>query len=40
MGIAQDQTELNKATYAASTIQYVQKVISYVRLKNDPRRFD
>lgn len=38
MGIAQDQTELDKATYVASTTSYVQRVVSYVRMKNDPRR--
>jgi len=38
MGIAQNQDELDRATYVASTTQYVQKVVSYVRLKDDPRR--
>ena len=38
MGIAQDQTELDKATNVASTTNYVQRVVSYVRLKDDPRR--
>ena len=38
MGIAQDQGELDRATYVASTTSYVQKVVSYVRLKDDPRR--
>lgn len=38
MGIAQDQTELDKATKIASTTNYVQRVVSYVRLKDDPRR--
>lgn len=38
MGIAQNQEELNKATYVASTTNYVQRVVSYVRLKDDPRR--
>jgi osmotically-inducible protein OsmY len=38
MGIAQDQTELNRVTYVASTTSYVQRVVSYVRLKDDPRR--
>jgi osmotically-inducible protein OsmY len=38
MGVAQDQDELDKATNVASTTSYVQKVVSYVRLKNDPRR--
>ena len=38
MGIAQNQAELDKATYLASTTSYVQRVVSYVRLKDDPRR--
>jgi len=38
MGIAQDQDELDRATYMASTTNYVQHVVSYVRLKDDPRR--
>ena len=38
LGIAQDQAELDRATYVASTTQYVKNVVSYVRLKNDPRR--
>jgi osmotically-inducible protein OsmY len=38
MGIAQDQEELDRATNIASTTSYVEKVVSYVRLKNDPRR--
>ena len=38
MGIAQDQAELDRATWVASTTSYVQKVVSYVRLKDDPRR--
>lgn len=38
MGIAQDQGELDRATYVASTTNYVQRVVSYVRLKDDPRR--
>jgi osmotically-inducible protein OsmY len=38
MGIAQTQEELDKATYIASTTSYVQRVVSYVRLKDDPRR--
>lgn len=37
-GIAQDQAELERATHIASTTQYVQRVVSYVRLKDDPRR--
>ena len=38
MGIAIDQSELDKVTYIASTTSYVQRVVSYARLKNDPRR--
>jgi len=37
-GIAQNQDELDRATYVASTTSYVQRVVSYVRLKDDPRR--
>lgn len=38
MGIAQDENELARATHIASTTQYVQRVVSYVTLKSDPRR--
>ncbi len=38
MGIAQDQAELDRATYVSSTTSYVERVVSYVRLKDDPRR--
>ncbi len=38
MGIAQDQDELDRVTAVISTIDYVQRVVSYVRLKDDPRR--
>lgn len=38
MGIAQDQDELDRATYVTSTTSYVEKVVSYVRFKDDPRR--
>ena len=38
MGIAQDQKELDKATYLASITPKVQRVVSYVRLKDDPNR--
>lgn len=38
MGIAQNQDELNRATNVASSTSYVQRVVSYVRLKDDPRR--
>jgi len=38
MGIAQDQQELNRVTNHARTLRYVKRVVSYVRLKTDPRR--
>lgn len=38
MGIAQNQQELDRVTNHARTIRYVKRVVSYVRLKNDPRR--
>lgn len=38
MGIAQDQQELDRVTYIASTTSYVKKVVTHVRLKTDPRR--
>lgn len=38
MGIAQDQKELSAVTAVASTTSYVKRVVSYVRLKDDPRR--
>ena len=38
MGIAQDQDELDRVNYVASTTDYVQRVVSYARLKDDPRR--
>ena len=38
MGIAQDTTELNTVTKIASTIKGVKKVVSHVRIKNDPSR--
>ena len=38
MGIAQDQDELERVTYVCSTTSYVERVVSYVRLKDDPRR--
>lgn len=38
MGIAQDQQELDKATYIASTTPHVKQVVSHVVLKDDPRR--
>lgn len=38
MGIAQNQGELDNVTNIASTTNYVKQVVSYVRLKDDPRR--
>ncbi len=38
LGIAQNQQELEAVTNHARTISGVQKVISHVRLKDDPRR--
>ena len=38
LGIAQNQAELDKLTNHARNINGVVKVISHVRLKNDPRR--
>lgn len=38
MGIAQDQTELDRVTNVAATTSYVQRVVSYVRMKDDPNR--
>ncbi|HEU5046706.1 MAG TPA: BON domain-containing protein [Rickettsiales bacterium] len=38
MGIAQDQAELDKATYIASTTSGVQKVVNHAVLRDDPRR--
>lgn len=38
MGLAQDQAELDRVLQVARTTQYVQNVVSYVRLKTDPRR--
>lgn len=38
MGIAQNQLELDRATKVASTTSYVKRVVSYVRLKDDPLR--
>ncbi len=38
MGIAQDQAELDKASYIASTTSHVKQVISHVILKDDERR--
>ena len=38
MGIAQNRQELNRVTNHARTLNYVKRVVSYVRLKTDPRR--
>lgn len=38
MGVAQNQLELDRVTHIASTTNYVQRVVSYVRLKDDPKR--
>lgn len=38
MGIASDQGELSRVTNLASTIKGVRKVVSHVRMKDDPRR--
>lgn len=38
MGIAQDTEELNAVTNIASTVKGVTKVVSHVRVKNDPSR--
>jgi osmotically-inducible protein OsmY len=37
-GIAQNQHELDRVTAIASSINHVKRVVSYVRLKNDPHR--
>lgn len=38
MGLAKDEAELNKATYLASTVKGVRKVVSHVRYYDDERR--
>ncbi len=38
IGIAQNQAELDRVTNHARNLSYVRKVVSFVRLKNDPRR--
>ncbi len=38
MGIAQDQSEMDKVNYVASTTSYVQRVVNYGKLKSDPSR--
>ncbi len=39
MGIAQDQAEIDRVSNHARNVKYVQKVVNYVRLRSDPRRF-
>ncbi len=38
IGIAQDQVELDRVVAVARSVRYVEKVVSYVRLKNSPLR--
>ena len=38
IGVAQDQTELDRVINHAKQIPYVRRVLSYVRLKDDPAR--
>jgi len=38
MGVAQNQLELDRVTHVASTTNYVRRVVSYVRQKDDPKR--
>jgi osmotically-inducible protein OsmY len=38
MGIAQDQAELNRVQNHARNLSHVRRVVTYVRLKDDPRR--
>lgn len=38
MGIAQDQTELDRVAHVASTTNHVKRVVSYARMKDDPAR--
>ncbi len=38
MGIAQNQTELDRVTNHARNIAYVRRVVNYVRFKDDPAR--
>ena len=40
IGIAQDEAELQRVTNHARVISGVKRVISHVRMKNDPRRFE
>ena len=38
MGIAQNGSELQRVQDHARNLAYVRKVVSYVRLKDDPKR--
>jgi osmotically-inducible protein OsmY len=38
MGVAQDQSELDRVVAHAKDLAYVRQVVSYVRLKDDPTR--
>jgi osmotically-inducible protein OsmY len=38
MGVAQDQTELDRVANHARNIPYAQRVVNYVRVKDDPAR--
>jgi osmotically-inducible protein OsmY len=38
VGVAQNNSEMNRALYIASNMQGVDRVVNYIILKNDPRR--
>ncbi|MDC0034040.1 BON domain-containing protein, partial [Alphaproteobacteria bacterium] len=38
LGIAQNQTEMDRVVTHARQVRYVRRVVSHIRLKNDPRR--
>ncbi len=38
IGVAQDQAELDRVMAHAKDVQYVRRVVNYVRLKDDPAR--
>jgi len=40
IGLAQTDAELDRVINHARNISYVRRVVSHVRLKNDPKRFD
>ena len=40
MGVSQDQAEMNRAVGHAKDVAHVDRVISYLRLKDDPARVD